>query len=55
MTISNPDLRSSSETGANAGERSRKTSLFLFELDVKKPLVASTLQRSEQQRPYNLV
>jgi hypothetical protein len=53
VTISNPDLLSSNETGVNPGIRSWKK--HLNELDVRKPLVVSISQRSEELRLYNLV
>jgi hypothetical protein len=49
-----PDLLSSSKTGVNSGIRNWK-STFLIELDVRKPLVESISQRSEELRLYNLV
>ncbi len=52
MTISNPDSLSSSETGVNSGIRSSK-STYLNELDVRKPLVESISQRSEELRLNN--
>jgi hypothetical protein len=54
MTIRNPDLLSSSGTGVNPGIRSWK-STCLIELDVRKPLVVSISQKSEELRLYNLV
>jgi hypothetical protein len=54
VTISNPDSFSSRETGVNPGIRSRKVT-YLNELDVRKPLVVSISQRSEEQILYNLV
>ncbi len=54
VTISNPDSPSSSETGVNPGIMSWK-STCLIELDVRKPLVVSMSQRSEEMRLYNLV
>ncbi len=46
MKISNPDLLSSSETWVNPGIINWK-SLYLIELDVRKPFVVSISQRSE--------
>jgi hypothetical protein len=54
VTISNADSLSSSETGVNPGIKSGK-STYLNELDVRKPLVVSISQRSEELRLYNLV
>jgi hypothetical protein len=54
VTISNPDSLSSSETGVNPGIRSWKNT-YLNELDVRKPLVQSISQKSEELRLYNLV
>jgi hypothetical protein len=54
VTISNPDLLSSRETGVNPGIRSWK-STYLIELDVWKPLVVSISQETEERRLYNLV
>jgi hypothetical protein len=54
VTVSNPELLSSSETGVNPGVRSRKDTR-LNELDVRKPLEVSISQRSEALRLYNLV
>jgi hypothetical protein len=54
MTISNPDSLSSSETGVNPGIKAVK-SAYLHELDVRKPLVVTISQRSEELRLYNLV
>jgi hypothetical protein len=51
VTISSPDWLSNSETGVNPGRRSTN----LNELDVRKPLVVSLSQRSEELRLYNLV
>jgi hypothetical protein len=51
---SNPDYLSSSETGVNSGTRSWK-STYLNELDVRKPLVVSISQRSEELIHYNRV
>jgi hypothetical protein len=53
-TISNPYSLSSSATGANPGRRSFKCT-YLIELDVRKPLVVSISQRSEELRLYDLV
>jgi hypothetical protein len=47
VTISNRDLLSSSETGVNAGTKSWKCT-YMNELDVRKPLVVSISQGSEQ-------
>jgi hypothetical protein len=55
LTISNPDLLSSSETLFNSGIRSWKKGTHLNELHVRKPLVVSISQRSEELRLYNLV
>jgi hypothetical protein len=49
VTISNPDLLSSSETGVNPGLRSWKNT-NLNELNVRKPLVVSASKRSEELR-----
>ncbi len=54
VTISNLDLRSSSETWVNPGKRSEK-STHLNELVLRKPLVVSISQRSEELRLYNQV
>jgi hypothetical protein len=54
VTISNPDLVSSSDTGVKSGIRNWK-STYLIELDVRKPLVVSIFQKSEELRLYNLV
>ncbi len=54
ITISNLDLFSSSETGVNPAIRSWKIT-FLIEHDVRKPLLVSISQRSEELRLYNLV
>ncbi len=54
LTISNPDLLSSIETGVNPGIRSWK-STYLNEIDVRKPLVVSISQKSEELRLYCLV
>jgi hypothetical protein len=54
VTISIPDSLSSSETGVNPEIRSWK-STHLNELDVRKPLVLSFSQRSQELRLYNLV
>jgi hypothetical protein len=54
VTISNPDSLSSSKTRINSEIRSWK-SAYLNELDVRKPLVVSISQRSEELRLYNLV
>jgi hypothetical protein len=54
VTISNPVPLSGSETGVNLGIRSWK-SAYLNELDVRKSLVVSILQRSEELRLHNLV
>jgi hypothetical protein len=48
------DSLSSSKTGVNPGIRSWK-STHLNELNVRKPLVVSISQRSEELRLYNLV
>jgi hypothetical protein len=54
VTISNPDSRSSSETGVNPGIKSQKCT-YLNELDDRKPSAESISQRSEQLRLHNLV
>ncbi len=54
MTILNPDSLSRSETWVNPGIRSWK-STYLNELAVRKPLVVSISQRSEELRLHNLV
>jgi hypothetical protein len=54
VTISNPNLLSSSETAVNPGIKSRK-STYLNDHDVRKPLVLSISQISEELRLYNLV
>jgi hypothetical protein len=54
MTISNPNLLSSSGAGVNSGIRSWK-STYQNELNVRKPLVVSISQSSEELRLYNLV
>jgi hypothetical protein len=54
VTISNLDLLLSSEVGVNAGIISCKNT-DLIELEVRKSLVVSISQRSEELRLYNLV
>ncbi len=54
VTISILDSLSSSETGVTSGIRSLK-STYVIELDVRKPLVVSISQISEELRLYNLV
>jgi hypothetical protein len=54
VTISNHDSLPSSEIGVNLGIRSWK-STYLNELNVRKPLVVSISQSSEELRLYNLV
>jgi hypothetical protein len=54
VTIFKPESPFSSEAGVNPGIRSRK-STYLIQLDVRKPLVVSISQRSEELRFYNLV
>jgi hypothetical protein len=54
VTISNLGLLSSSETVVNLGIKSWKSS-YLIELDVRKPLVVSISQTSEELRLYNPV
>jgi hypothetical protein len=54
VTIPNPDLHSSSETGVGLGITSWK-STDRNELDVRKPLLVSISHRSEELRFYNLV
>jgi hypothetical protein len=49
VTISNPDWLYSSETEFNTGKEAEK-STHLIELDVRKPLVVSTSQRSKEPR-----
>ncbi len=53
VLISNPDLLSSSETRVKIGQAERIT--CLNELDVRKSLVESTLQRSKELGLYKLV
>jgi hypothetical protein len=58
VTISNPNpLSSCSETRVNPGIRTKKAkkSIYLNELNVRKPLVVSISQRSEELRLYSLV
>jgi hypothetical protein len=54
VTISNPDLLCSSETGVNPGIRSDKGT-YLNEHDVRKALVVTVSQRSEELRIYSVV
>jgi hypothetical protein len=54
VTILNPDPLFSSGTGVNPGIRSEK-SIYLKELDARKPLVVSISLRTEELRLYNLV
>jgi hypothetical protein len=54
VTVSSPDSLFSCEAGANPGIR-RWKSTYLNELDVRKPLVVSVSERSEELRLYNLV
>jgi hypothetical protein len=51
VTISNPDTLLSSETGVNSGIKAEK-STYLNELDDRKPLVVSVLQRNKEERLY---
>ncbi len=55
VTISNPDSLSSSETRVDTGIRSWKMHLYLTELNVRKPLMVSNSQISEELRLYNQV
>jgi hypothetical protein len=54
VTNSNPNSLSSSETTVNLGIKAEK-SLYLNELDVRKPLVVPISQRSEVMRLYDVV
>jgi hypothetical protein len=54
VTISNPDSLSGSATGVNPGKRSWR-STYLNELDVRKPMMVSISQRSEELRLHYLV
>jgi hypothetical protein len=49
-----PHSLSSGETGINPGLEAEKSS-YLNELDIRKPLVVSVSQRSEERRLFNLV
>jgi hypothetical protein len=55
VTTSNHNSLSKSETGVIPGMRSWNKHLYLNELNVRKPLVESISQRSEELTLYNLV
>jgi hypothetical protein len=55
VTVSNPDLLSSSEAGISYGIIKSLKITFLYELDTRKPLVRSISQIRGELRLHNLV